>query len=217
MLMFARLPVNTTSLTVSFLSANTLSMPIVWNTMFKSPSAMSSFSVPLVILPKLDAVMCEGSAPTSLVHISDIIKSTLLKSPFLARRSIAEWSFSWNTWKDNPASVPPPTPLPPICTQPSFPARTNAVPVPRLTTSASSLPLSARPPLPMATNSSMRSVCMPYISPFTSAAPTPVITQQATSFSDIARVLKKLPIAPYREVSLSDASTLSVPICWPDS
>ena len=158
--------------------------PAVWNTMFARPAAMSFLSVDITFLPKFAAVTSGESPPTSPLHMSPMVRSTLAALPAEIILFISLLRRTPVISSESPERAPPPTPLPPRWIYVSPSALTKAVPVPMLTTSALLCPLRYCPPLPKHSNSLKRVTGAPRKLSATSDAPTPVSAAPTISFSE---------------------------------
>ena len=135
--------------------------PIDWSTMWMRPTAMSSFEASLWALAKLEAVVSIVSPGTGMALMSPMVRSILRILPCLAISATCLISLVLSMMRASPASVPPPTPIPPMW-RISLPSHfTNEVPVPIDTTMEWSSFDSKRAPRPSATNSSDLAVGRP--------------------------------------------------------
>ena len=148
-----RLPISTKSRISLPSDASHAAEPIDCSTMCISPAAISSFEASLWALAKFEAVVSIVSPGTGIALMSPIVRSIFRMFPCLAIVATCFISLVFSIMRASPASVPPPTPIPPMW-RISLPSHlTNDVPVPIDTTIVWSSFDSKRAPSPSAINS----------------------------------------------------------------
>jgi hypothetical protein len=110
---------------------------------------------------------------------------------------------------ESPRSVPPPSPVPPQCSILSPCTETIAVPVPSDTTSASALPQSDVPPIPIAVNSLTLTTGRASSVAESAREPAPVAATHATWSSLSPYTSTSLPSAPAAAATGSLASIVT--------
>ena len=137
-----RLPMSTYSFMPVFSEERMVPLPMDWSTMQISPRAMSSREALLLALPKRLAVASIGKPGKGWALISPSSRLILVMSPCMASAETCLISSVLSNIRDKPCNVPPPIPIPPMCSMRSPSHCTSDVPVPILTTIIRSISVS---------------------------------------------------------------------------
>ena len=107
---------------------------MVCSTIEMMPAAMSSFAASLCALASMLAVASIGRLGNGSADMSPMSRCTFFVLPCMASADTALMSLVFSNNRDRPASVPPPTPIPPMWRISSPSHSTKLVPVPIDTT-----------------------------------------------------------------------------------